>query len=101
MGALFRHMVASASFDDFSRWVREHGYHVYGTSARGSRDYREIDRYERPAILLLGSEREGLTDEQAAICQELLRLPMYGRASSLNLAVAAGILLYDMIDDRQ
>jgi TrmH family RNA methyltransferase len=52
-----------------------------------------------PALLLLGSEREGLTDRQAALCDEILRLPMYGRVTSLNLAVAAGILMYAMTGD--
>jgi TrmH family RNA methyltransferase len=99
MGALFWHPVVPASFDDFSHWVKMHGYHVYGTSARGNRDYREIERYQMPALLLLGSEREGLTDRQAALCDEILRLPMYGRVTSLNLAVAAGILMYAMTGD--
>jgi len=100
MGALFWHPVVSASFEDFSRWKKIHGYHVYGTSAHGSRDYREIEFYERPAILLLGSEREGLTPQQAEVCQEIVRLPMHGRVTSLNLAVAAGILLYAMMENR-
>jgi TrmH family RNA methyltransferase len=99
MGALFWHPVISARFVEFSSWVKDHGYHVYGTSARGNRDYREIERYERPAILLLGSEQEGLTGQQLAICGEILRLPMQGRVTSLNLAVAAGILLFAMAND--
>ncbi len=50
-----------------------------------------------PRILLLGSEREGLSVEQSQACEQIVRLPMRGRASSLNLAVAAGILLYAML----
>jgi RNA methyltransferase, TrmH family len=98
MGALFWYPVISASFEEFSGWLKVNGYHVYGTSTRGSRDYRKVERYERPAILLLGSEREGLTTEQAAVCQEIVRLPMHGRVTSLNLAVAAGVLLYAMME---
>jgi TrmH family RNA methyltransferase len=74
------------------------GYVIYGTSAHGSRDYRQVERYQQPAILLLGSEREGLSQDQIASCDILLRLPMRGRASSLNLAVAAGVLLYTMLE---
>ena len=59
-------------------------------------DYRNAPAYELPCILLLGSEREGLTPDQSAICERLLRLPMLGRATSLNLAVAAGVMLYEM-----
>jgi TrmH family RNA methyltransferase len=98
LGALFWHPVVSASFAEFAGWAQGHGYHIYGTSARGGRDYREIESYERPAILLMGSERVGLAAEQAAVCQELVRLPMHGRATSLNLAVAAGVMLYAMLD---
>jgi len=47
---------------------------------------------------LLGSEREGLSPAQAAVCEQLICLPMRGRVSSLNLAVAAGIMLYAMLD---
>lgn len=94
MGAIFWHPVVMVSFTDFAQWVRRHSYHVYGTSAHASRDYQEIPTYERPLILLMGSEREGLTAEQAGVCQELIRLPMHGHVTSLNLAVAAGVMLY-------
>jgi RNA methyltransferase, TrmH family len=98
MGSIFWHPVVTASFEDFTGWVKANGYHVYGTSSHGSRDYREIERYQQPAILLLGSEREGLTTAQTAVCKEMIRLPMRGRVTSLNLAVAAGILLYAMME---
>jgi len=52
--------------------------------------------FTRPMILLLGSERQGLSPEQAAICEVMLHLPMKGRTTSLNLAVAAGVMLYQM-----
>lgn len=97
MGALFRHSIACASFGEFTAWARPHGYHIYGTSAHGSLDYREVREYSRPRILLMGSEREGLTEEQAAACEQLIRLPMLGRATSLNLAVATGVFLYAML----
>lgn len=97
MGTLFWYPLVQASFDDFRRWAGQQGYLLYGTSAHASLDYRQIERYQRPCILLMGSEREGLTPEQAAACHFLLRLPMKGRATSLNLAVAAGVMLYDML----
>lgn len=97
MGALFWRPVIQATFKEFTTWSQEHGYHVYGTSAHGTADYRSIDHYELPAILLLGSERAGLTTEQARTCEQLIRLPMHGHATSLNLAVAAGILLYELL----
>jgi TrmH family RNA methyltransferase len=96
MGAVFWHSLVAASFERFAAWARKHNYHVYGTSAHAERLAGELPRYEKPAILLLGSERSGLTNEQASTCTQMLRLPMAGHVSSLNLAVAAGVLLYDM-----
>ena len=97
MGTLFWHPVARADFAAFAAWARERGYQVVGTSAHGSVDYREA-AYRRPLVLLLGNERRGLTPEQRAACDLLVRLPMQGRVSSLNLAVAAGVMLYAILD---
>ena len=97
MGALFRHPVARAEFAAFVAWARRHGYRVYGASAHGAVDYRQVT-YRRPRVLLLGNERRGLTAEQRAACDVLVRLPMRGQVSSLNLAVAAGVLLYAMLE---
>lgn len=97
MGAIFRHPVASASFKDFAGWVDRYSCHVVGTSAHGSVDYREIKSFSKPLVLLLGDERQGLTPQQVEICQSVVRLPMHGQVTSLNLAVAAGIMLYDML----
>ncbi len=98
MGTIFWHPPVMTTFERFASWARAQGYHIYGTSAHGDTLYTEVARYERPAILLLGSEREGLTPEQAACCQRVIRLPMRGRATSLNLAVAAGVMLYAMME---
>lgn len=96
MGALFWHPVVSTSFEAFAGWAEEHGYHVYGTSAHGARDYQDVP-YQTPLIVLLGSEREGLSREQARVCDESVRLPMRGKITSLNLAVAAGVMLYSIL----
>jgi len=96
MGALFWHPVINVSFGEFASWVRGHGYRVYGTSARGEVSYESIGEYQRPLVLLMGGEREGLTPEQAGLCEGLVRLPMMGQVSSLNLAVATGVMLYEM-----
>jgi len=97
MGAVFHQPVVSASFADFLIWARAGGRRLIATSARGRGDYRAAG-YGLPLVLLLGSEREGLTAEQIAASDDLLRLPMRGRITSLNLAVAAGVLLYAIHD---
>ncbi len=51
-------------------------------------------------ILLLGNEQKGLSPEQIAACDLVVSLPMKGRVSSLNLAVAAGVLLYQLMENK-
>jgi TrmH family RNA methyltransferase len=98
LGSIFWYPIVSTSFAEWSHWAQQQGYHVYGASAKGNVNYTEVDVYEQPLIALLGSEREGLSPEQAAMCQQLVRLPMHGHVSSLNLAVAAGVMLYAMLE---
>ncbi len=98
MGTLFHISVVQSSFSDFKQWAKQYGYHIYGSSAHADVDYLQARPYHIPRVLLLGSEREGLTDEQRSICDQVVCLPMRGRASSLNLAVAASVLLYAMLE---
>ena len=94
MGTLFWKPVVRTSFDAFLTWSRSKGYHLLGSSTHASLDYRNFDPGNSPWILLLGSEQKGLSMGQIEACDQTVSLPMHGRASSLNLAVAAGILLY-------
>ncbi|HEX7974107.1 MAG TPA: RNA methyltransferase, partial [Anaerolineales bacterium] len=98
MGTIFWLPVVAASFIEFTDWASREAYHIYGTSAHDSLDYRRVPAYPRPAILLMGSEREGLTPDQRQVCDQLIGLPMRGRATSLNLAVATGVMLYAMLE---
>ncbi len=98
MGVVFHRPVVSAPFADFLSWARAGSYQLIGTSARGQTDYRRVERYVTPLVLLLGTEREGLTASQMAACDALVRLPMHGRVTSLNLAIAAGVMLYTIHD---
>jgi len=98
MGALFWHPVAEVEgFGEFAGWAAAGGYEIYGTSAHAGEDYLASGPYRRPCVLLLGSERQGLAPEQLSVCGRVLSLPMLGRTSSLNLSVAAGVLLYAML----
>lgn len=97
MGAIFWIPVIRTSFQAMIDWAALNNYLIYGTSAHAYKNFREVSRYLKPSILLLGSERLGLTQPQREACHELLYIPQYGRVSSLNLAVAAGVMLYDML----
>jgi TrmH family RNA methyltransferase len=98
LGSIFWCPIVSTSFSEWSQWAKQHSYRIYGTSSKGSVDYKEVTAYEQPLFILLGSEREGLSPEQVAVCDQLVRLPMRGHASSLNLAVAAGVVLYAVLE---
>jgi TrmH family RNA methyltransferase len=96
MGALFAVPVAHvAAPDDFFAWAAAHGVAVVTTSARATTTHWSA-RYPRPLALLLGSEGEGLPADLLARGDLQVRIPMAGTARSLNLAVAAGVLLYEV-----
>jgi TrmH family RNA methyltransferase len=94
MGAFFAVPVWHApDLAALTGWARQHRLHVVATSARGSADFRHVP-YPHPLLLLLGSEREGLPAEGVESADATVAIPMRGVATSLNLAVAAGLLLY-------
>jgi TrmH family RNA methyltransferase len=93
MGTIFWQSIAQASFDDFLAWSRKKNVQLIGASAKADVDYQTLIP-QTPWVLLLGNEQKGLTREQIAACDVTVSMPMRGRVSSLNLAVAAGVLLY-------
>lgn len=97
MGTLFWLPVVQSSFADFLSWARNGGYQLIGTSARADVDSHTLVP-QLPWILLLGNEQKGLSAEQTAACDVSISLPMRGRVSSLNLSVAAGVLLYQFME---
>ena len=93
MGTIFWKPIITASFDEFVPWARQGNYQLIGTSAHGEVDYQTLIP-RSPWILVLGNEQKGLSAAQTNACDVAVSLPMKGRVSSLNLAVAAGVLLY-------
>jgi TrmH family RNA methyltransferase len=93
MGTIFWKPIVQTSFDEFALWARAQSMQLIGTSAHADVDYHTLVPRE-PWTLVLGNEQKGLSREQTAACDVTVSLPMRGRVSSLNLAVAAGILLY-------
>lgn len=96
MGSIFWYPVVSVTFTEFIDWVKANTYAVIGTSSHATQDYRQVEPMAHPFILLMGSEREGLTPDQSAVCDVMLKIPMNGRVTSLNLAVATGVMLYSL-----
>lgn len=98
MGTHFWNPIVQANFIDFTTWAKSHKYQIYGTSAQNGTPYEEITHFKHPSILLMGNERQGLTNEQTITCHHIIRLPMHGHATSLNIAVATGIMLYKILE---
>ncbi|MGB3834839.1 MAG: RNA methyltransferase [Mesorhizobium sp.] len=96
MGSIFAVPVARATAGEFLAWRKGFPGLVVGTHLKGAVDYRSVDFGKRPVLLLMGNEQQGLPDDLAASCDKLLRIPQAGRADSLNLAVATGVMLYEV-----
>ena len=96
MGSVFAVPVAKAGVEAFLAWRKNFPGLVAGTHLKGAVDYRSVDFGTRPVLLLMGNEQQGLPDDLAESCDRLLRIPQAGRADSLNLAVATGIMLFEI-----
>lgn len=94
MGSIFAMPVASMETSALIKLAKSWPGDAVGTHLEAAADYRR--RYTRPVLLMMGSEGSGMSDELAAACRLLVRIPMAGAAQSLNVAVAAGIMLYEI-----
>lgn len=95
MGSVFAVPLVRASVTEFLQWKSGAGVKVVATHLAGAVDYRTIDYREKPAVLLMGNEQSGLPEELSGHADALARIPQAGRADSLNLAVATGIMLFE------
>jgi RNA methyltransferase, TrmH family len=93
MGSIFAVPLYQASNATFLEWRRTWPGPVVGTLLTATTDHRSAD-YRRPTLILMGNEQAGLPPELAAACDVNVKIPMRGRADSLNLAVATGIMIY-------
>ena len=73
--------------------LKEREYWIYGLDERGDQDYDQVE-YNSPAALVFGGEGKGLHDLVRRHCDALVRIPMEGKIPSLNVSVAAGIVLF-------
>ena len=93
MGAIFSGKIVKSSYDEFLIWRNRYDIKLIGTSDSAEKDYLEIE-IPNPVIIMMGSEREGLTERQLTDCDDVARIPMLRSSDSLNLAVASGVMIY-------
>jgi len=74
--------------------LKKRGYWIYGLDERGAEDYDRVN-FAEPTALVLGGEGKGLHEQARKHCDVLVRIPMAGKISSLNVSVAAGIVLFE------
>jgi 23S rRNA (guanosine2251-2'-O)-methyltransferase len=80
--------------------LKEQGIWLVGTASEAHQSYEKLD-YDMPVAILIGSEGEGISQQLKKKCDFLVHLPMKGQVSSLNASVAAGIILYQVLQSRK
>jgi TrmH family RNA methyltransferase len=100
MGALFSQKLVHVEFGQFAEWKKKHQIYITGTSDKARDDYH-FSRYPSSLVLLMGSERHGLSEDTLALCDQVVRVPMNGINDSLNLAVATAIVLYEIFNQHR
>jgi TrmH family RNA methyltransferase len=93
MGSIFAVKIARAGAEAFIAWRASWPGAVVGTLLTATTDFRSA-AYREPTLILMGNEQAGLPPALAAVCDVNVKIPMRGRADSLNLAVATGIMIY-------
>jgi RNA methyltransferase, TrmH family len=100
MGALFTQSIATVRWPDFVSWLRSGPGQLVGTSLRTHTDYQDA-RYEVPTFILVGNEAQGLPATYEDECDLLVKMPMLGKADSLNAAVATAVMAYEVLNQRR
>ena len=100
MGAIFTQKVVSAPWDEFLPWLRSGAGQLVGTSLNTQTDYQAVS-YAAPTFLLIGNEAHGLPAGYEEACDTLVKMPMMGKADSLNAAVATAVMAYEVLNQRR
>ena len=95
MGAIFTVPLAKARWDEFEPWLRGGPGQLVAASLREAVPFRGA-AYVAPCFILVGNESRGLPEDYEAVCDLRVTMPMRGRADSLNAAVAAAVLAYEV-----
>ena len=96
MGAVFTQRIAQAEWSEFEAWLRGGAGQLVAASLRDAQPYRGAP-YASPCFVMVGNESRGLPEEYEMACDLRVTMPMKGRADSLNAAVAAAVLGYEVL----
>ncbi len=99
-GALHKIPVCrSRNLADTLRFLHDSGLQVVAVSEKGNEYYYQQD-YTTPTVLIMGAEDKGISSELIGMADKIVKIPVLGTISSLNVSVAAGILIYEAIRQR-
>lgn len=82
------------------RFLKENGYRIVGATEKGAEDYTRAD-YTVPVAIVMGNEETGISDEVLRQCDDLAAIPICGKIGSLNVSVAAGVMMYEAVRQRR
>ena len=100
MGSVFKiPIITEAGLEDVCALMKKSGIKIYAAHLRGKKYPYDLD-LKKGCAFMLGNEARGLSDRVSQLCDELVRIPMPGRAESLNASVAAAVLMYETVRQR-
>lgn len=99
-GAIFRIPIAMGSLGDVLGHLESIGARTYATVVRDGANHRSVD-FTKPAVVVIGNEAVGLDDPAVARCQASITIPMSGQIESLNAGVAASLIMFEAMQQRQ
>lgn len=99
-GAIFNISICKeAGIDNALEFIKSKGIHMIACTEKTDKDFYEAD-YTGPVAIVMGSEESGIAASNIAKCHEVARIPLFGKTESLNVSVAAGIILYEAVKQR-
>lgn len=100
-GAIYKvPLVRSQNLKDSIRFLKESGLTIIGATEKSTGHHYSAD-YNKPVAILMGSEGEGISPEYLKLCDLRVKIPLMGEIESLNVSVAAGIILYEVLRQRE
>jgi 23S rRNA (guanosine2251-2'-O)-methyltransferase len=88
------------SLEEVVKYLRDSGLKVVAATEKASKNYTEVS-YADPVAIVMGAEDVGISGEVLRLCDELVAIPIQGTIASLNVSVAAGVLLYEAVRQRK
>ncbi|RUA31225.1 MAG: 23S rRNA (guanosine(2251)-2'-O)-methyltransferase RlmB [Bacteroidetes bacterium] len=100
-GAILRvPIVRSFNLKDSIKFLKDSGLQIYAASEKANDEYDAVD-YTTPSAIIMGSEEDGVSGEYIKLCDKTVQIPMIGEITSLNVSVAAGVMLFEVLKQRR